>query len=212
MFKYTINEGIRIMLNRIKKMLLVVPLTLSISLANAGIIDTVNPAGLPEQSIDYGWNAENAGWVYTPTFSYTMQGVNTLFGPDTRNALPQTVTLEIFDSVGGTLLRTASFQAASNTWSGATIADLLLTAGEDYFIGFRDITDLQANVNADGTAPTELAMFYNFAGESDYGRSGTFTQALLQFEGVAVPEPTTLALIGLGLAGIGWRRKVKTQR
>ena len=50
----------------------------------AAIIDSVNPDGMPQQVGDNGWNIENIGWLYTPTFDYTLQGVNTLFGTDTR--------------------------------------------------------------------------------------------------------------------------------
>ena len=73
----------------------------------------------------------------------------------------RTVTLEIYDELpgeGGTLLRSGTFSAVANQFAGA-FAELTLEAGEDYFIGFRNLAGLGANTTKEAGA-VELPAFF----------------------------------------------------
>jgi hypothetical protein len=176
--------------------------------ASAAIIDTVNADKNPATGTV--WGARDVGWKYTPSFSYTITGVETKFG----YADGRTVTLEIYSDVpnnGGSLLQTANFTPVSGVFTGVSFTGLLLTGGSSYFIGFRNVYDLGVNVTNDLGA-VSLGQIYlswlNSSGSYDVSFSGGFsTQPIIKFDGSAVPLPPSLLLLAPGLIGLAGLRK-----
>lgn len=170
------------------------------------------------------FNCYEIGWVYTPQQSYSLTGIYTRLGYGgidyseeigdytESNIGYRDVTVEVFDappSKGGRLLRSVDYRVEDHSLQGVTFEALDLHAGEDYFIGFRNIDLLLVNLALDDEAlnfpcyATRLPYDY-----SDQGTIGTYNtrynnhdsglvnKPILAFEGV--PEPATLLLFGLG--------------
>jgi len=171
------------------------------------VADSVNGNAVAAGDLILGGNTQpkvEHGWLYTPSHGFDLSGVKTKFGA----AGGQTVTLEIYDelpSTGGTLLRSATFSALANQFAGAFFDELTLVAGEDYFIGFRGVAGLGANVTkADGA--DELPAYFSFKDDGSYDTADTSLFAprvILQFfadNGLAeVPEPAASMLFAAGL-------------
>ncbi len=110
------------------------------------VIDNINgSASTP--FLTYGTNA--AGWVYTPNFSYALDGIYSTFenvGSPTQlgPVATRTVTLSVFDSTpSGALLAQTSFIADG---SGGNFAPVLLLAGHNYFIGYDNVYNIGLNI------------------------------------------------------------------
>jgi hypothetical protein len=176
---------------------------LAISPASAVIIDSINadknPSGVQP------WVMGEIGWLYTPQFNYTLNGIQSLFGVGSGPVYPLgTVTLEIYDGFpvdNGTLLRSATFVVENGMPGGGTFAPLEISADSEYFVGFRSYpagggTWAICNFASDGVS---LPCYY---GTDNTGQYLNFTtnpylvHPIIMFEGV--PEPATLLLLGLG--------------
>ncbi len=120
--------------------------------------------------------ANEVGWLYTPTSSYALDGINTKFG----FANNQTVTVEIYNGApsSSTLLRSAIFTALSNQFSGGTFASLSLLAGQSYFIGFRNVGGLGVNFTNDAGATALAPLRYGFSNDGTYPFSFSGTPTL----------------------------------
>lgn len=110
--------------------------------AQAVVIDDVNDGFTPGNFI-FATGINNIGWEYTPSFAYTLQGIESTFAAIANPPVtPRTVTLSIYNSVsdaqlGNAPLRTGSFSAgAAGGNLGITFANLALTAGHSYFVAF----------------------------------------------------------------------------
>lgn len=184
------------------------------SSAQAAVIDSVNANRSP--SANSFWGVSEVGWFYTPTFSYTLNGINTKFGSG-GFANNRTVTVEIYNGApsAGTLLRSANFTALINQFSGGTFASLNLTAGQNYFIGFRNVSSLGVNFTNESGATALSSLRYGFANNGSYPDSFNFipnTQAILQFTQNSTPIPTPALLPGLAGLGIAaWRKRRANQ-
>ena len=162
--------------------------------------DAVNVDATPSASA---WAATEVGWDYMPTTSYSLNGIETKFSggdPDRE------VTVALYSaepSFGGALLRSATFTPASGTFSGASFAALHLAAGQNYFVGFRNVGDLGVNVTSDSSAAALSVLHYDFYGNGNYdsSESGDFTNnPILRFDAAPVPEAPTTVSLGLLLA------------
>jgi hypothetical protein len=175
------------------------------------VADSINESATNANTF---WIATEVGWLYTPTSSFSLVGINTRFGSSDG----RTVTVEVYDeqpTAGGTLLRSAGYVLGGTGFEGALFAALDLTAGEDYFFGFRNVGSLNVNVTDDAGA-TNLpgGLKYSFSNDGSYSQgpeTGFTAQPIVQFlsdNANPVPEPSTVMLLGLGLAAIGVRRKL----
>ena len=91
------------------------------------------------------------------------------------------VMVEVYDkapTTGGTLLHSASFTATANAFSCGTFAALNLLAGEDYFIGFRNVNGLGVNFTQDAGAVALNPFQFGFGSSGSYS-SGSSNGASL---------------------------------
>lgn len=182
------------------KSLVVFVLTLSI--CNAALAVVADSFNADKNPADGGWGIAEVGWIYTPDFSYNLSGIRTKFGSsDSR-----TVTIEVYDGhphpdqgEEGTLLRSAFFTPSANVFSGGSFQPLAINAGEDYFIGFRNVSGLGSNFTTDpGAVPVSPLYFWmtNIGIYENESSEPNFMQAILQFEGDQtepnLPDPCDL--------------------
>lgn len=197
--------------------------------STATVIESVNETFPPKADTSYGVGGSEVGWMYTPSMDYLLTGVNTRFGEVVDTA--RIVTIDIFDAAprfGGTLLASTLFNPVANVFSGGDFAMAIeFNAGEDYFVGFNDITGLHVNTTADpgatalethagdrtiifgpGGLVISLPPDHSYDNRFYASNSGQdITRPILQFEGyTGVPEPATCALLGVGVASMGFFR------
>jgi len=192
----------------------IVILVLAASPAPAAIIDSINADKTPFTS-EIG-NVGEIGWLYTPDFSYTLTGIQSLFGAGGGPIYDWGfVELEIYDGLpinGGALLRSVTFGVVRGLPGGGSFTPLEISGGSDYFVGFRGVEPIGP------TPPYTIPCNFAVSGvplPCYYGtdNSGTYSIAsddyhlihpILLFEGV--PEPATLLLLGLGAIALRKRR------
>ena len=153
--------------------------TFSTSVQAATVVDSVNASNFPVND-GCTWFASEVGWSYTPRFSYNLSGINTKFGEGV-GVMSKPVMVEVYDkapTTGGTLLRSASFTATANAFSGGIFAALNLLAGEDYFIGFRNVNGLGVNFTQDAGAVALNPFQFGFGNSGSYS-SGSSNGASL---------------------------------
>ncbi|MHC4616513.1 MAG: peptidoglycan DD-metalloendopeptidase family protein [Planctomycetota bacterium] len=162
--------------------------------ASAVVMDSINADKSPDT---VPWGVPEAGWIYTPGFSYNLTGLGTKFG----SGDPRMITVEVYNelpSEGGTLLRSAVFSPVANAFASGGLRPLGLTAGEDYFIGFRNVVGLNANFSPEPDAVSVSPLYYGLSDSGTYENENSFflpfTQPILQFRGFqgAVPDPCRL--------------------
>ena len=139
------------------------------SAANADTIaDSVN-VGASGDSGAY-WGSSEVGWLYTPTSSFALSGIETKFSvPNLTSIEDRTVTVVLYSgntpANGGTLLGSFGFNSAladNNTLGGGTFATpISLTAGTQYFVGFENVGPA-----ADSTGPNSDDLGVNFTADS----------------------------------------------
>ena len=178
------------------------------------VIDSINESASPDSGT---WDATEVGWFYTPTFSYDLAGVRTKFIDfvDSR-----TVTVEVYNAhpgSGGTLLRSADFAPLSNAFSGGEFAPVSLVENTTYFFGFRNVGNLNLNVTGDPGATNLGVLRFSSLNNGSYSSTDNYSvlaQPIVQFLGQPVPEPTSLAIfgIGAGFAGVGAARRRRREK
>ena len=194
-------------------------LSLLVGLANATVFtfntdpfsgsDALTTAGRQvvggEPSITF--NIATDVFAFDPAIFGTLYGVadQVLFVNDLSSNLPSS-------DVNVIVLQDNTVPFAAGLAANA-IADEITTAGAGFFIYFNSNLDLPRLVFStdlnDNTADLKvLARMTNLTGISGRDALPTFTASNFVFQ-QTVPEPATLALLGLGLLGLGFARRRK---
>lgn len=186
--------------------ILLVLVFLSVFPAVANVVDSVNASATPGVGPNYAFLVADVGWLYTAPLSYTLVGVDFHFTASDTG----TVTEEIFDTttptLGGTLLRSATFSPAGDGFAGGTFAPLSIVAGHTYFVGTLGVLGFDGMTAAEAGA-IQLPEYFDLGSgnfESPCAGCPSSTKAMLEFIGPstpAVPEPSSLFLLGAGFAG-----------
>lgn len=181
----------------------------------ADTIESVNADADPNEAAV--WGVYEVGWRYVAGSTYDLTGILTKFGGSDG----RTMNVNVYDESpldGGNLLRTASFVALANEFTGGTFAALRVTAGEDYFISVSNVDfsrttlAISANNATKDAGRTLLSDLFvrDFADEparGPYNFTDFSMSPILKFEGTAVTPLPAAAAGGLALIGcLGVRR------
>ncbi len=166
----------------------------------AEVIDSINEDGSFRQAT---WAATNIGWLYNPTFSYTLTGLATRF----RTADGRAVGAAVYSGSPGslTLLGNGSLTASTAFSQALFGGPVSITSGTQYFFAFSNVAGLGSNVTDDAGATSLGLTYFDFGDATFSQQSNVNPRPMVQFLGVnsAVPEPGTWAMLMLGLFGIG---------
>lgn len=137
----------------------------------AADVDSVNGALSPPFLV---WGTDKAGWVYTPTRSYLLDGIQSTFrnvGASSQNGpiVRRDVMVQVRrGSPSGELLAQGSFSADASAGAlGASFAPVLVVAGQPLFISFSGLSNLGLNIvdwNINAPAPQQPAGTVNLDG------------------------------------------------
>ena len=189
------------------------------------VYDSFN-IGLPLQDNQNGDNCcvnadTDLGWFYTPSQSYTLTGIETIF--DNLSESDPTVTFGVFTDLpsnGGVLLGSATYTPAGGTLGGQsglvaapTFTGIPLTSGTTYFVGLENIFHLGVNqvtfesTGVEGTPPGSVSPGLAW-GDTDNSASFSvsncsdpnnwFCKPEIEFLGpspTSTPEPASLLLM-----------------
>ena len=140
------------------------------------------------------WGSSEVGWLYTPTSSFALSGIETKFSiPINTTIEDRTVTVVLYaggtPANGGTLLGSFGFNSAladNNTLGGGTFATpISLTGGTEYFVGFENVgpaadstgnnsNDLGVNFTADSGATFLSNLYFDQSGNSSCNTGAGF--------------------------------------
>jgi hypothetical protein len=187
------------------------------------LIDSIDASS--PLAVGASWGVPEAGFAYTPSFSYTLDGIATQFGDNGCYNPPcysQTVTIAIYLGLPGnlTLLGSGTIIPVPNTFVTALISPVALSAGTSYLVAFENINNIYVNMTDSG--PVTTGLYYDETADQsfNFGPDNVTTPGWgfeTEFFGSAdpVPEPSTSTMMIVGLLGLGWmmyRQKYKRHR
>jgi PEP-CTERM motif len=205
--------------------------SVSVGAASATVIDNINGSASPTFLV-FGAPDDNVGWNYTPSFSYNLTGISTVFeSVPNGDTLPRTVTVVLENTgaggapIGDPIASGDVTVGRDGGAQGVSFSPVTLTAGVTYFVGFENVLSLGLNIVnflPDGVQPPGTVNlngwyngtppgnnFQNFIPQIVEGELQVFSAPILNFSGTpitpgGVPEPSTWAMMFLGFAGLGF--------
>lgn len=171
--------------------------------------------------------ASSVGWYFTPSSTFFLTAIQTRFNPAAGPNVDRSVSVELWNdrpAVGGSILASGSFQSNSalGVFGGAGFAPVLLQAGIQYFIGFRNVQGLGYNYTRDPGAQSLGPQYYSLGPiftDDNYGSGGVSgpeqgspNLILTGYDVSTVPEPMTMVLLATGLAAMGGVGLIKRRR
>jgi hypothetical protein len=225
--------------SRVAILLLSASLFACVAPVDAGYIDNINGSAVP-LSLITNMNASNVGWYYTPSFSYTLTGIDTVYASVVTTRVTPIITFEIQTERpinGGVVLGHGTFQGDSSTGGKyhVDIEPVQLFAGNTYFIDFKNQLGMGLNFGTweydqfgnpapSGGAVVNLGQWYLDNGDgfatvrtdgynfASDGRHVGGAEPILNFVGVQVPEVSPGLLAGAAaVASLIVRRRRKTR-